>query len=47
MHGYPGSHVANAPPVLYHQPDKMAKSKEDLEARRESLAQLKKQHGID
>ncbi|KAF4455440.1 putative RNA-binding protein (RRM superfamily) [Fusarium austroafricanum] len=31
--------------VLYHQPDKMAKSKEDLEARRESLAQLKKQHG--
>jgi pre-mRNA branch site protein p14 len=33
--------------VLYHQPDKMAKSKEDLEARRESLAQLKKQHGID
>ncbi|KAM5381018.1 hypothetical protein ACJZ2D_003133 [Fusarium nematophilum] len=34
-------------PVLYHQPDKMVKSKEDLEARRESLAQLKKQHGID
>ncbi|KAJ3528775.1 hypothetical protein NM208_g10053 [Fusarium decemcellulare] len=33
--------------VLYHQPDKMVKSKEDLEARRESLAQLKKQHGID
>ncbi|KAI1068272.1 hypothetical protein LB507_004721 [Fusarium sp. FIESC RH6] len=33
--------------VLYHQPDKMAKSKEDLEARRESLAQLKQQHGID
>ncbi|UZP32828.1 hypothetical protein NXS19_000644 [Fusarium pseudograminearum] len=31
--------------VLYHQPDKMAKSKEDLEARRESLAQLKQQHG--
>ncbi|KAJ6787889.1 hypothetical protein PWT90_07819 [Aphanocladium album] len=31
--------------VLYHQPDKMAKSKEDLEARRESLARLKKQHG--
>jgi pre-mRNA branch site protein p14 len=25
----------------------MIKSKEDLEARRESLAQLKKQHGID
>lgn len=35
------------PTVLYHQPDKMVKSKEDLEARRESLAQLKKQHGID
>lgn len=33
--------------VLYHQPEKMMKSKEDLEARRESLAQLKKQHGID
>jgi pre-mRNA branch site protein p14 len=33
--------------VLYHQPEKMAKSREDLEARRESLAQLKKQHGID
>ncbi|KAH7163074.1 pre-mRNA branch site protein p14 [Dactylonectria estremocensis] len=31
--------------VLYHQPDKMAKSKEDLEARRESLAKLKRQHG--
>ncbi|OAA73248.1 pre-mRNA branch site protein p14 [Cordyceps fumosorosea ARSEF 2679] len=31
--------------VLYHQPDKMAKSKEDLEARRESLARLKQQHG--
>ncbi|KFH47265.1 Splicing factor 3B subunit-like protein [Hapsidospora chrysogenum ATCC 11550] len=31
--------------VLYHQPEKMAKSREDLEARRESLAQLKKQHG--
>jgi len=25
----------------------MAKSKEDLEARKENLAQLKKQHGID
>ncbi|KEY66122.1 hypothetical protein S7711_05294 [Stachybotrys chartarum IBT 7711] len=33
--------------VLYHQPDKMGKSKEDLEARRASLAQLKRQHGID
>lgn len=34
-------------PVLYHQPEKMVKSKEDLEARKENLAQLKKQHGID
>lgn len=33
--------------VLYHQPEKMVKSKEDLEARKENLAQLKKQHGID
>lgn len=33
--------------VLYHQPEKMIKSKADLEARKENLAQLKKQHGID
>jgi pre-mRNA branch site protein p14 len=33
--------------VLYHQPDKMLKSREEIEARKESLAQLKKQHGID
>ncbi|KAK2728663.1 hypothetical protein CKAH01_10793 [Colletotrichum kahawae] len=33
--------------VLYHQPEKMLKSKEDLEARRASLAQLKQQHGIE
>lgn len=33
--------------VLYHQPDKMVKSREDLEARKENLARLKKQHGID
>jgi len=33
--------------VLYHQPDKMAKSKEDLEARKDNLEQLKKQHGIE
>lgn len=39
--------LANITTVLYHQPDKMAKSKEDLEARRESLAKLKRQHGID
>lgn len=34
-------------PVLYHQPDKMARSKDDLEARKENLEQLKKQHGIE
>lgn len=33
--------------VLYHQPEKMAKSKADLEERKASLEQLKKQHGID
>lgn len=33
--------------VLYHQPEKMARSKEDLEARKENLEQLKKQHGIE
>ncbi len=33
--------------VLYHQPEKMVKSREDFEARKESLAQLKRQHGID
>lgn len=34
-------------PVLYHQPEKMAKSKEDLAERQENLEKLKKQHGID
>jgi pre-mRNA branch site protein p14 len=33
--------------VLYHQPDKMARTKEDLDARKENLERLKKQHGID
>lgn len=33
--------------VLYHQPDKMARSKEDMEVRKENLERLKKQHGID
>lgn len=33
--------------VLYHQPEKMARSKEDLEARKENLERLKQQHGID
>jgi len=33
--------------VLYHQPDKMAKTREDLDARKENLERIKKQHGID
>jgi hypothetical protein len=33
--------------VLYHQPEKMNRSKEDLDARKENLERLKKQHGID
>lgn len=35
------------PPVLYHQPEKMNRTKEDLDARKENLERLKKQHGID
>ncbi|CAF9907529.1 MAG: hypothetical protein HETSPECPRED_007156 [Heterodermia speciosa] len=34
-------------PVLYHQPEKMAKSKEDLAERQENLEKLKRQHGIE
>ena len=33
--------------VLYHQPEKMAKSKEDLAERQENLGKLKRQHGIE
>ncbi|KAI9725568.1 MAG: hypothetical protein M1828_003056 [Chrysothrix sp. TS-e1954] len=33
--------------VLYHQPEKMAKSKVDLQERKDNLDKLKKQHGID
>ncbi|PUU77781.1 hypothetical protein B9Z19DRAFT_985680 [Tuber borchii] len=33
--------------VLYHQPEKMARSENDLAKRQESLEKLKKQHGID
>jgi pre-mRNA branch site protein p14 len=40
-------HLANWLSVLYHQPEKMIKSKEDLESRKENLEQLKKQHGIE
>ena len=44
-----GLHVANIVihSVLYHQPEKMAKSKEDLAERQENLEKLKRQHGID
>jgi len=34
-------------PVLYHQPEKMVKSRQDMEERKENLEQLKKQHGIE
>jgi pre-mRNA branch site protein p14 len=37
----------SASAVLYHQPEKMAKSRQDLEARKENLERLKQQHGID
>ena len=42
-------HVANHRPyiVLYHQPEKMAKSQEDLAERQENLEKLKRQHGIE
>ncbi|RPA94908.1 pre-mRNA branch site protein p14 [Choiromyces venosus 120613-1] len=33
--------------VLYHQPEKMARSENDLAKRQESLEKLKRQHGID
>jgi pre-mRNA branch site protein p14 len=33
--------------VLYHQPEKMNRTKEDLDARKENLERLKQQHGID
>ena len=33
--------------VLYHQPEKMVRSKEELMERQENLEKLKKQHGID
>lgn len=33
--------------VLYHQPEKMARSKEDLTERQENLERLKQQHGIE
>ena len=33
--------------VLYHQPEKMAKSKEDIAERQENLEKLKREHGIE
>ncbi|KAI5300390.1 hypothetical protein KEM56_002493 [Ascosphaera pollenicola] len=33
--------------VLYHQPEKITRSKEDLIARKTNLEQLKQQHGIE
>ena len=33
--------------VLYHQPEKMAKTQEDLAERQENLEKLKRQHGIE
>jgi pre-mRNA branch site protein p14 len=36
-----------SPLVLYHQPEKMARSKEDLAERQENLERLKQQHGIE
>ena len=33
--------------VLYHQPEKMVRSKEDLSERQENLERLKQQHGIE
>jgi pre-mRNA branch site protein p14 len=39
--------ISNCSLVLYHQPDKMIKSREDLAARKENLEQLKQQHGIE
>lgn len=37
----------DSPPVLYHQPEKMARSREDLAERQENLERLKQQHGIE
>jgi pre-mRNA branch site protein p14 len=33
--------------VLYHQPEKMVRSKEDIQERQENLERLKQQHGIE
>lgn len=33
--------------VLYHQPEKMVKSQNDLAERQQNLERLKKEHGIE
>jgi hypothetical protein len=33
--------------VLYHQPEKMVRTKEDISERQENLERLKQQHGIE
>ncbi|KAJ6141666.1 hypothetical protein N7470_010056 [Penicillium chermesinum] len=37
----------NFPAVLYHQPEKMVRSQEDITERQENLERLKQQHGIE
>lgn len=44
---FPTQHVLSVEAVLYHQPEKMAKSKEDLAERQDNLEKLKRQHGIE
>ena len=41
--------LTTGPPslVLYHQPEKMVRSKEDIQERQENLERLKQQHGIE
>lgn len=39
--------IDSFPLVLYHQPEKMLRSREDVAERQENLERLKKQHGIE
>jgi pre-mRNA branch site protein p14 len=39
--------LTRCPTVLYHQPEKMIRSENDLAKRQENLEKLKRQHGID
>jgi len=39
--------VADPFPVLYHQPEKMARTANDLAERQENLEKLKREHGIE